>query len=156
MDVDSATSVGQTAPLFETVAATRQSEVQIPEQRKSVAEIVAQIALAAEQSHIELESPVAVEPAFPADVIEQQYAKIQPMPVRQAAQNEPAPTPAAEPVIRSMLEQIETDPSKHALIEVTPAETAPPAPRRRTHPREIYSVANSEPLVQIETHHPSS
>ncbi len=52
------------------------------------------------------------------------------------------------------LVQIETDAVKRSSAAAVAAqvETAPPpASRRRSRPREIYSMENSEPLVQIET-----
>jgi len=50
------------------------------------------------------------------------------------------------------LVQIETDAVKRSSAAVAAqVETAPPASRRRSRPREIYSMENNEPLVQIET-----
>jgi hypothetical protein len=46
---------------------------------------------------------------------------------------------------------IETDPIKCAASPAPEAEAPPRAPRRRPRPREVYSMENSEPLVQIET-----
>ncbi|CAH1213021.1 Ribonuclease E [Candidatus Nitrotoga sp. BS] len=52
----------------------------------------------------------------------------------------------------SGLVQVETDAVKRSLAAATDqVETAPPASRRRSRPREIYSMENNEPLVQIET-----
>jgi ribonuclease E len=88
---------------------------------------------------------------------------------------EPVPVPAAEPVAQSPvmapvaapapvppqmslpmddsgLIQIETAPSKRAAVEPQ-YDATPPVTRRRSRPRDIYSVENSEPLVQIETQH---
>jgi ribonuclease E len=48
------------------------------------------------------------------------------------------------------LVQIETDAVKRSSAAAQ-VETAPPASRRRSRPREIYSMENNEPLVQIET-----
>ena len=54
----------------------------------------------------------------------------------------------------SNLVQIETDPVKRAVVATPPAADNPPAAsRRRSHPREVYSMESSEPLVQIETQH---
>ena len=50
------------------------------------------------------------------------------------------------------LVQIETDAVKRSsAAAAAQVETAPPASRRRSRPREIYSMENNEPLVQIET-----
>ncbi|CAH1903509.1 Ribonuclease E [Candidatus Nitrotoga sp. HW29] len=52
------------------------------------------------------------------------------------------------------LVQIETDAVKRSSAAAAAAaqtETAPPTSRRRSRPREIYSMVNNEPLVQIET-----
>ncbi len=50
------------------------------------------------------------------------------------------------------LVQIETDAVKRSSAAATAqVETAPQASRRRSRPREIYSMENNEPLVQIET-----
>lgn len=52
----------------------------------------------------------------------------------------------------SGLVQIETDAIKRSsAAAATQIEAAPPASRRRSRPREIYSMENNEPLVQIET-----
>ncbi|BBJ23035.1 Rne/Rng family ribonuclease [Candidatus Nitrotoga sp. AM1P] len=52
-----------------------------------------------------------------------------------------------------LLVQIETDAVKRSSAAAAAAqvETAPPVSRRRSRPREIYSMENNEPLVQIET-----
>jgi len=49
------------------------------------------------------------------------------------------------------LVQIETDAVKRSSAAAAQVETGPPASRRRSRPREIYSMENNEPLVQIET-----
>ncbi|MCX7194446.1 MAG: Rne/Rng family ribonuclease [Proteobacteria bacterium] len=50
------------------------------------------------------------------------------------------------------LVQIETDAVKRSsAAAASHVEIAPPASRRRSRPREIYSMENNEPLVQIET-----
>jgi hypothetical protein len=52
------------------------------------------------------------------------------------------------------LVQIETAPSKR--VAATAAESAQqPSSRRRSRPREVYSMESSEPLVQIETQNTS-
>lgn len=61
----------------------------------------------------------------------------------------PAPIKASS---NSNLIQIETDPSKaQAVASMSANYTDKPATRRRTRQREVY--VESEPLVQIETHH---
>jgi ribonuclease E len=48
--------------------------------------------------------------------------------------------------------QIETDAVKRSsAAAAAQVDTAPPASRRRSRPREIYSMESNEPLVQIET-----
>ncbi|MBL0038300.1 MAG: Rne/Rng family ribonuclease [Nitrosomonadales bacterium] len=56
------------------------------------------------------------------------------------------------------LVQIETDATKRssAMAAAVQIENSPPASRRRSRPREIYSTENNEPLVQIETQQTSS
>ena len=54
------------------------------------------------------------------------------------------------------LEQVETDSSKRTTTPIAPAETPSTDTRRRSRPREVYSMENSEPLVQIETQHPAN
>jgi hypothetical protein len=51
------------------------------------------------------------------------------------------------------LVQIETDATKSmlAMSAAQQFDSAPPVSRRRPRPREIYSMDNNEPLVQIET-----
>jgi ribonuclease E len=54
----------------------------------------------------------------------------------------------------SGLTLIETDPNK--AVSVAPAaESREQAPRRRQRPREVYTIENSEPLQQVETHSPN-
>ncbi|MDR2195033.1 MAG: Rne/Rng family ribonuclease [Gallionellaceae bacterium] len=62
-----------------------------------------------------------------------------------------APEVAASAPAANGLVQIETDPAKRVATPIAVAET-PHIPRRRSRPREVYSIENSEPLVQIETH----
>ncbi len=153
---DSATITGQTAPLFESAVTSHQIVEQIPERQQAVTEIAARISSVAAQGFIEETPTVTERPASLSQMVEQQYAEVQPVLTPQSAKIETSPAPTDEPIIHSMLEQIETDPNKHALKELMPEQAAPPAPRRRSHPREVYSVGNSEPLVQIETHRSSS
>jgi ribonuclease E len=127
---------------------------------------------AAEQHSVVSEqrpSPV-VEPshaesqAVPATVVIEQQAE----PVAQVVAAVPvtAPVPAYAPVQASLpiansgpiassgLVQIETAPSKLAAVAASPTELAQqPSTRRRSRPREVYSMESSEPLVQIETQH---
>jgi hypothetical protein len=49
---------------------------------------------------------------------------------------------------------IETDPHKAASVAPA-AESREHAPRRRQRPREVYTIENSEPLQQVETHSPN-
>jgi ribonuclease E len=66
----------------------------------------------------------------------------------------PIPVQASLPIVDSGLVQIETAPSKLAAVAVRQTETShEPATRRRSRPREVYSMESSEPLVQIETQH---
>lgn len=55
------------------------------------------------------------------------------------------PTPASEGLV-----QVETKAS--AQVSTSPASSVPYQSRRRSRPREIYTMENKEPLVQIETH----
>jgi ribonuclease E len=71
------------------------------------------------------------------------------MPTASAVIAAPAPIKASS---NSNLIQIETDPSKaQAVASMSANYTDKPATRRRTRQREVY--VESEPLVQIETHH---
>ena len=71
-----------------------------------------------------------------------------------------APAVAAAPIITpvdlssSGLTLIETDPSKTATVAPV-QENRAQAPRRRQRQREVYSIENSEPLQQVETHSPN-
>jgi ribonuclease E len=68
-----------------------------------------------------------------------------------------APVASAAPAPSAMsdngLVQIETDATKSmlAMSAAQQFDSAPPVSRRRPRPREIYSMDNNEPLVQIET-----
>ena len=55
----------------------------------------------------------------------------------------------------SGLTMIETDPSKAASVVAVIPESREHAPRRRQRQREIYTLENSEPLQQVETHMPN-
>ena len=90
-----------------------------------------------------VERAAALPAAEPAPV-----ERVVALPVEQTV----APVQSSIPASASNLVQIETDPSKRAAAPAPRAETAPPATRRRSRPREVYSMENSEPLVQIETH----
>ena len=79
-------------------------------------------------------------------------------PVIQAVvEQRPAPTQVdvVAAIAASGLVQIETDASKRAAVAAPQVESTPPVSRRRSRPREVYSMENSEPLVQIETHTPN-
>ena len=54
----------------------------------------------------------------------------------------------------SGLTLIETDPNKAASIAPV-QESREHAPRRRQRQREVYTIENSEPLQQVETHTPN-
>jgi ribonuclease E len=122
----------------------------------------------AEQNHSEQQTaPVVVVVERPAEPVAQVVAavpapEIAPAPVFVPAPvivPAPAPVQASLPMIDSSplatsnLVQIETAPSKLAAVAtVQQNETAQqPTTRRRSRPREVYSMASSEPLVQIET-----
>jgi ribonuclease E len=62
-----------------------------------------------------------------------------------AAPRSAEPTQASEGLV-----QVETKAS--AQVSTAPAASAPYQSRRRSRPREIYTMENKEPLVQIETH----
>jgi ribonuclease E len=62
---------------------------------------------------------------------------------------------ASVEVLADGLVQIETDPAKR-VESPSPVDVTAAAPRRRSRPREVYSIENSEPLVQIETQNPAS
>jgi ribonuclease E len=112
-------------------------------------------------------TPTPVESAFVATTVASEIVAAPVATVAKTIVNEPvavAPavevvpatisTPAPANVVASPsevgLEMIETDPNK--AITVAPvAESREHAPRRRQRPREIYTAADSEPLVMIET-----
>ncbi len=152
----------QTAPLFESDAATapRQEVEAVPEQQPAATDVAAtEVAILGsdvlEQSPSEQKPAVDEHPPFAPEVAEPRHREAQPVPVQQPETIEAQSTPADRSIIRSMLVQIETDPNKRGSIELENEEPGPPATRRRSHPREVYSVENSEPLVQIETQRPS-
>jgi ribonuclease E len=86
---------------------------------------------------VEIAKPVVVEP-----VVETPAAPTLP--------SVPAPASIAPDLNAAGLVMIETDPNKAASVDA-PLESSTPAPRRRARPREVYTVANNEPLVMIET-----
>ncbi len=86
--------------------------------------------------------------------VEQQQASVGQIPVAQIAF--PAPVHASTATDINGLVQIETNSAKLAATSTPRTESTPTTSRRRSRPREIYSMESSEPLVQIETQHPSS
>ncbi|MBI4938007.1 MAG: ribonuclease E/G, partial [Nitrosomonadales bacterium] len=110
----------------------------------------------ASQAAAPLEPAAEQPPATERPAIAEQQAETPPPP----AQAAPEPLQTVKPEVAPNLSEalsasglilIETDPIKCAA---SPApEAQPQAPRRRPRPREVYSMENSEPLVQIETHH---
>ncbi|OIR09497.1 ribonuclease E [mine drainage metagenome] len=80
----------------------------------------------------------------------------QPAPQVQAAKSVATAAQAMPPVDlgSSGLTLIETDPNKAASIAPV-QESRENAPRRRQRQREIYTIENSEPLQQVETHTPN-
>ncbi len=86
--------------------------------------------------------------------VEQQQTSVGQIPVEQIAF--PAPVHASTATDINGLVQIETDSAKFAATPTTRTESTPGTSRRRSRPREIYSMESSEPLVQIETQHPSN
>ncbi len=85
--------------------------------------------------------------------VEQQQTSVEQILVAQIAV--PAPVHASTATDSYGLVQIETNPAKFAATPTPRAESTPATSRRRSRPREIYSMENSEPLVQIETQHQS-
>ena len=144
---------------------TEQGEVAQPANVVAVNEVAVAVetlqhSIAAEQ---QVSSPVAEQV-----IVQQQPASIavvsqpQAEPVAQIVTAAPAPLPVpvqaslpiavSNPISDSGLVQIETAPAKLAAIAEVQTETAhQPASRRRSRPREVYSMDSSEPLVQIET-----
>ncbi len=86
--------------------------------------------------------------------VEQQQASVGQIPVEPITI--PAPVHASTATDINGLEQVETNPAKFAATPTTRTEATPATSRRRSRPREIYSMESSEPLVQIETQHPSN
>ena len=118
---------------------------QSPVEQQAVQPVVVTERPAETVVQIVTEAPVA------APVIVSVSAPVEPVPA-------PAPVQASlpmidnSPMVASDLIQIETAPSKLAAIASVQTETAQqPTTRRRSRPREIYSMESSEPLVQIET-----
>jgi hypothetical protein len=63
----------------------------------------------------------------------------------------------ATSAVASDLVQIETAPAKLAAVAALQADAPQqPTARRRSRPREVYSMEGNEPLVQIETHNDPS
>ncbi len=102
-----------------------------------------------------VETPRHRETAEPQNMpaVEQQQASVGQIPVEQIAV--PAPVHASTATDINGLVQIETNSAKLAATPTTRTESTPATSRRRSRPREIYSMESSEPLVQIETQHPS-
>ncbi len=103
-----------------------------------------------------VETPRHRETAEPQNMpaVEQQQAFVGQIPVAQIAS--PAPVHVSTATDINGLEQIETNPAKFAATPTPRTESTPATSRRRSRPREIYSMESSEPLVQIETQHPSN
>ena len=103
-----------------------------------------------------VETPRHRETAEPQNMpaVEQQQASVGQIPVEQIAF--PAPVHASTATDINGLVQIETDPAKFAATPTTRTESTPATSRRRSRPREIYSMESSEPLVQIETQNTSN
>ncbi|MBU0622497.1 MAG: Rne/Rng family ribonuclease [Gammaproteobacteria bacterium] len=90
----------------------------------------------------------------PTEVVSYPTQQVQSVEVAQQAQ-------AAEVVVTQVTTQIdlsssgltmiETDPNKAATVAPVP-ESRNQAPRRRQRQREVYTIENSEPLQQVETH----
>ena len=103
--------------------------------------------------------PVAQAAAQPPAPPAAEKAPAAPVSVEPPPAPAPVPAQAALPIMESVspasdLVQIETAPSRGVTAQ--PEETTQPAPRRRPRPREVYSEASSEPLVQIETQNPQN
>ncbi len=102
------------------------------------------------------ETPRHRETAEPQNLlaVEQQHTSVEQIPVAQIAS--PAPVYASTATDSNSLEQIETNPAKFAATPTPRTESTPAQSRRRSRPREIYSMESSEPLVQIETQNTSN
>jgi hypothetical protein len=112
------------------------------------------------QAHVADERPpVVVQPSvaeLPPVTEQPLVAERTAAPIAQPVKTAPAPVQPGIPeaLSTSGLILIETDPIKRATVASAPtAEATPPAPRRRSRPREVYNMESSEPLVQIETQH---
>ncbi len=103
-----------------------------------------------------VETPRHREAAEPQNMpaVEQQQASVGQIPVEQIAS--PVPVHASTATDINGLVQIETNSAKLAATPAPRTEPTPTTSRRRSRPREIYSMESSEPLVQIETQHPSN
>ncbi|ADE11989.1 Rne/Rng family ribonuclease [Sideroxydans lithotrophicus] len=99
--------------------------------------------------------PDSMKKARPTEVV-CYPAQSAPAPATVVAAPAAAPAPVAAPVDlgSSGLTLIETDPNKAASIAPAQENRSQP-PRRRQRPREIYTIENSEPLQQVETHSPN-
>jgi hypothetical protein len=126
----------------------------------------------------EATAPAPVQRAKPTEYVAypESMKKVKPTeivcyPAQQAQAAEAAPAvvaPAATPIVApaaatviapvdlssSGLILIETDPNKAASVAPV-QESGQRAPRRRQRPREVYSIEDSEPLQQVETHTPN-
>jgi ribonuclease E len=141
----------------------RHNEVEQPRHSEAEHAFAAPATPAAEHHATPVETPVAAhivhapEPvaAPPAHAPEPVVVAHVPAVAEQPAAPVAAPAPAPvqyTPTSESNLEQVETAPAKLAAVAAAPIDAAPPVTRRRSRPREVYSMENSEPLVQIETH----
>ncbi len=145
----------ETTPLFETTAsmATDQVAAPAPEAQPAAAEIAPPAYSAPEPVHAEAQPAIeTVHAPIPASIAQHEI-DTQPIRITQPAMIEPPPA-ATERSAQSMLEQVETDPNKRVLAEQKSDVPPMPANRRRSRPRDVYSVDISEPLVQIETQRP--
>lgn len=86
--------------------------------------------------------------------MEQRQDFVAPIPVAHTAP--PAPVHVTTTAGGSNLVQIETDSVKRAAAPTPQAEAPSADSRRRTRPREVYSMESGEPLVQIETQPPTN
>ena len=148
----------------QTATIVEQSPVKVPatpapvvteQQIETVAHVVAETATPVPTA-TPVQADIPVLPTAPVlTAVPVQHAVHVPVPVQP-----PAPTPIqtsfqmndSEPTVKSDLVQIETAPSKLAAIAAAQTEVVQQQPtRRRSRPREIYSMESSEPLQQIET-----
>jgi ribonuclease E len=101
------------------------------------------------EEHTEQPTPVSVE-TFVAEPIVVETFEPEVVP-----ESVVVPAPAQASILPALNEaglvMIETDPNKVATSIPVPQETAPPVQRRRSRPRDIYTIENNEPLEMIET-----